>query len=135
MPKLHVTSLPPALTSANLRVLFEQIGPVRHAKIVKDRDGRCIMGVVEMSFAEDVEEILTTKDRISIGGRRPHIWKATDRKIGELIKAEYSGVYLKRCQGCWYLFEVREGHLQWCWRRTRREALTCYSHYLGQSKA
>ena len=76
MQKLHVTSLPPSLTSHNLRVIFERIGPVRRAKIVKDRDGHCIMGVVEMSFAEDVEEILTTKDRISIGGRRPNIWKA-----------------------------------------------------------
>ena len=135
MPKLHITSLPPDLTSQNLRVIFEQIGPVRHAKIVKDRDGHCIVGIVEMSFPEDVEEILTTKDRISIGGRRPNIWKATHKTIGEQIKAEYTGLHLKHCQRWWYVFEVLEGHLQWCFRFTRREAITVYNQYLNRFKA
>jgi hypothetical protein len=134
MHKLHMTSLPPNTSSQDLRDIFERIGPVLHAKVVNDRNGNCMVGVVEMSCAEDVEEILTTKDRISIGGRRPNIWKATeDPTIGQRIKAEYTGIHLEECKGRWYVFEVRDGHLLWCCMLTQQEAATFYRQYLDRS--
>ena len=134
MHKLHMTSLPPNTTSQDLREVFERIGPVLHAKVVNDRNGNYMVGVVEMSCAEDVEEILTTKDRISIGGRRPNIWKATeDATIGQRIKAEYTGIHLEECKGRWYVFEVRDGHLLWCCMLTQQEAATFYRQYLDRS--
>jgi hypothetical protein len=94
------------------------------------------MGIVEMSFTEDVEEILTTHDRISIGGQRPNIWKATEGPtIGQRIKAEYTGIHLEECKGRWYLFEVRDGRLKWCRSLTQHQATTFYSQYLDRSKA
>jgi RNA recognition motif-containing protein len=135
MDKLQVTSLPPNMTTQDLRAVFERIGPVLFAKVVHDRDGNCIVGVVEMRYAEDVEEILTTKDRISIGGRRPNIWKATQGPtIGQRIREEYTGIYHEQCQGRWYVFEVRNGHLLWCRMLPQREAPTFYRQYLDRSK-
>jgi RNA recognition motif-containing protein len=135
MNTLHVTSLPPNTTNQDLRAVFERIGPVLHANVVNDRNGNCLVGVVEMSCAEDVEEILTTKDRISIGGRRPNIWKTTESPtIGQRIKAEYTGVHLEECKGRWYVFEVHDGHLRWCRTLTQHEAATFSRQYLDRSK-
>ena len=134
MHKLHVTSLPPNITAQNLREVFERIGPVVHAKVVSDRNGNCIVGAVEMSCAEDVEEILTTQDRISIGGRRPNIWKATEHPtIGQRIKAEYTGIHLEECKGRSYVFEVLEGHLLWCRMLAQDEATEVYRQYLDRT--
>lgn len=136
MHKLHVTSLPPNTTDQDLRNVFERIGPVLHAKVVNDRNGNCIVGVVEMACTEDVEEILTTKDRLSIGGRRPNIWKAAENAtIGERIKAEDTGIHLEECSGRWYVFEVCDGHLRWCRMLTPHTAITFYRQYLDRSKA
>jgi hypothetical protein len=131
MNKLHVTSLPPNMTDQDLRDVFERIGPVLHAKVVNDSKGNCIVGVVEMSFGEDVEEILTTTDRISVGGRRPNIWKvAEDSTIGQRIRMQYTGIHLEECKGRWYVFEVHNGHLRWCRALPQHEAVTFYRHYL-----
>jgi RNA recognition motif-containing protein len=54
-------SFPPNTTNQDLRSVFKGIGPVLHAKVVNDLKGNCIVGVVEMFCAEDVEEILTSK--------------------------------------------------------------------------
>jgi hypothetical protein len=88
MNKFHVTSLPPNITSQDLCRVFERIGPVLHAKVIKDLHGNCIVGIVEMVHAEDVEEVLTTKDRVSIGGRRPIIWKVQAASIAQRIQEE-----------------------------------------------
>lgn len=134
MQKLHVTSLPPNITSQDLRHIFERIGPVLHAKVVNDRSDNSIVGIVEMLCAEDVEEILTTKDRISIGGRRPNIWKATeDVTIGQRIRAEYAGTHLEHCKNRWYVFEVRDGHLRWCRMLTQHEAVAFYRQLDGST--
>jgi hypothetical protein len=134
MNKLHVTSLPPNTTTQDLRRAFELIGPVLHAKVVNDLHGNCIVGIVEMSFAEDVEEILTTRDRLSIGGRRPIIWKVEAPTIGERIKQEHSGIHLEECKGRWYVFQVSHGHLQWCRMLPKHEAVRFYRQYLDRSK-
>jgi hypothetical protein len=42
MNKLHVTSLPPGTKPQDLREVFERIGRVMHAKVVKDRNGNCL---------------------------------------------------------------------------------------------
>jgi RNA recognition motif-containing protein len=130
MNKLHVTSLPPNTTDEVLRHVFERIGPVVNAKVVNDRNGNCIVGIVEMSCVEDVEEILTSNDRISIGGRRPNIWKVEASSIGQRIKEECSGIHLEECKGRWYVFQVRDGRLQWCRRLPKHEAITFYRQYL-----
>jgi hypothetical protein len=125
MYKLHVTSLPPNTTNQALREVFARIGPVVHAKVVNDRNGNCIVGIVEMSCAEDVEEILESKDRISIGGRRPNIWKATEAStIGYRIRAKYGGVHLEACDGKWYVYEMHEGHLLWCRSLSQKDGAT-----------
>jgi RNA recognition motif-containing protein len=98
MNKLHVTSLPPNTTDQILRNVFERIGPVLHARVVNDRDGKCILGIVEMSCVEDVEEILVSNDRISIGERRPNIWKVEAPTIGQRIKETCSGIHLEECK-------------------------------------
>ena len=135
MNKLHVTSLPPNTTEQDLRHVFERIGSVLHAKVVNDRNGNCVVGVVEMACSEDVEEILTSTDRISIGGRRPNIWKATEEStIGQRIKAEYTGIHLEECKGRWYVFEVRHARLLWCRTLPQHEAATFYRQYLDHSK-
>ncbi len=134
MNKLHVTSLPPNTTDHALRNVFERIGPVLHAKVVNDHNGNCIVGIVEMSCAEDVEEILTTNDRISIGGRRPNIWKVDAPTIGQRIRAEYTGTHLEECRGRWYVFQVRDGHLQWCRMLPKHEAVTFYRQYLDRTE-
>ena len=133
MNKLHVTSLPPNTTNLDLRHVFERIGPVLRAKVVNDLNGNCIVGVVEMSCAEDVEEILTTNDRISIGGRRPHIWEVEEPTIGERMRAEYTGIHLEKCNGRCYVFQVRDGRLQWCRTLTQAEAATFYRQYLDRT--
>ena len=135
MQKLHVTSLPPNTTSQGLRHIFERIGPVLDTKVFNDSMGNCMLGVVEMLCAEDVEEILTTQDRISISGRRPNIWKAAEHStIGQRIRAEYHGIHLEHCKGRWYVFEVSDGHLQWCRMLAKRDAATFYRQYLDGSK-
>jgi hypothetical protein len=135
MNRLHVTSLPPNTTNQDLCDVFKRIGPVLDAKVVNDRKGNCLVGIVKMSSAEDVEEILTTKDRISIGGRRPNIWKAAEYPtIGERIKAEHTGIYLEECKGRWYVFEVRDDHLLWCRMLPRHKAVTFYRQYLNRSE-
>ncbi len=133
MNKLHVTSLPPNTTNKDLRQVFERVGPVLHAKVVNDLNGNCIVGVVEMSCAEDVEEILTSNDRISIGGRRPNVWKVDEPTIGERIRAECAGIHLEECKGRCYVFQVLDGRLQWCRTLTRPEAATFYRRYLDRS--
>jgi RNA recognition motif-containing protein len=135
MNKLHVTSLPGTTTNEDLRAIFERIGPVLTAKVVSDRDGSSIMGVVEMSCAEDVEEILTSNDRISVGGRRPVIWKVEEPTIARRIKAKYTGVHLEESKGRWYVFQVREGRLLWCWMLPKHEALELYRHYVNSPEA
>src|SRR6266536_2134185 len=79
MLRLHVTGLPVALTDEDLYLLFAPFGTVRSARTIKDSRGRSIgFGIVEMSCLEEVEEILNTKDRISVAGRRPNIWRPSD---------------------------------------------------------
>ena len=134
MNRLHVTPLPPKMTSRHLRDVFAQIGPVVGATVIKDGDGNCIMGIVEMSCAEDVEEILATNDRISIGGQRPYMWKPADKQtLANLIKARYNGIHLEQYKGRWYVFEVSEGQLRWCRVLTQHEATTFYSQYFDTS--
>jgi hypothetical protein len=92
------------------------------------------MGIVEMSHAEDAEEILNTKDRISISGQRPNIWKPSEeRTLADAIKEKYNGIHLERCKDIWYVFEVSEHHLRWCRRLTPLEAMTFYRQYLDSS--
>ena len=132
MNRLHVTPLPPKMTSRHLHELFARIGPVVGAKVIKDANGNCIMGIVEMSCAEDVEEILATKDRISIGGQRPYIWKVADKHtLATLIKAKDNGTHLEQYKGRWYLFEVSEDLLRWCRVLTKKEADTFYGQDLN----
>ena len=118
MNKLHVNGLPAEITSKDLRALFEQFGPVVSTKIIMGLNRKCLgLGIVEMSFAEDVEEILQSKDRISIGGKRPHIWRAFERPtIGEVIRAtdRNDGVHVAQCADDWYVFAMKGGWLQWC---------------------
>jgi RNA recognition motif-containing protein len=79
MPRLHVTGLPSTLTEAGLRELFTPFGTVLSAKTIKDSHGDSIgFGIVEMSCVQEVDEILNTKDRISVAGNRPYIWKPPD---------------------------------------------------------
>ena len=111
MNKLHVTPLPPDTTSKHLRDLFTQIGPVVAATVIKDGKGKCIMGIVEMSRPEDVEEILNTKDQIAIGGQRPYIWKPADEHtFARLMMGKDNGIHLEQYKGRWYVFEVGQGH-------------------------
>jgi RNA recognition motif-containing protein len=133
MNKLHVTSLPPNTTTQDLRRVFELIGPVLYTNVVKDLNGNCIVGIVEMSYAEDMEEILTSNDRISIGGRRPLIWKVEAPTIGQRIKDEYSGIHLEECKGRWYVFQVRDGRLRWCRSLPKYEAMRFYRQCLDRS--
>jgi hypothetical protein len=135
MNKLHVTSLPRNITSQDLCGVFERIGPVLHAKVIKDLHGNCIVGIVEMVHAEDVEEVLTTNDRISIGGRRPIIWKVQAASIAQRIQEESYGIHLEECNGRWYVFHVSEGRLRWCRMLPKHEALRFYRQYLDRSEA
>ena len=114
MSRLHVNGLPPEVTDKHLRDLFEQFGPVASAKIVCGLDGNSLgFGMVEMFHAEDLAEILTTKDKLAIGGKRPHIWQVSET-IGEVIHAKRHGLHVEKCNGKWYVFQLDEGHLQWC---------------------
>ena len=134
MQKLHVTSLPPNTTSQDLRHIFERIGPVLHAKVVNDGMGNCIVGVVEMLCAEDVEEILATKDQIAIGGQRPYIWKPTHKHtLATLMMGKDNGIHLEQYKGRWYVFEVGQGQLRWCRVLTQHEAATFYRQYFDTS--
>ena len=133
MDKLHVTSLPGNTTDEDLRAIFERIGPVRTAKVVSDRDGSCMMGVVEMSCAEDVEGILTSNDLISIDGGRPVIWKVEEPTIARQIKAKYSGIHLEECKGRWFVFQVSDGHLLWCRMLPKHEAERFHRQYIDRS--
>jgi RNA recognition motif-containing protein len=135
MNKLHVTSLPPSTTDKDLRNVFERVGPVLHAKVVHDLNGHSIVGIVEMSCAEDVEEILTTNDRISIGGRRPNIWKVEAPTIGQRIKEEFSGIHIEECKNRWYVFQVRDGRLQWCRMLPKDKAVRFYQQYVDSSES
>jgi RNA recognition motif-containing protein len=135
MNTLHVTSLPPDMTTQQLRDLFGQIGPVLRAKIIRNGDGQCLTGLVDMVYASDAEEILLTQDRLSIGGRHPHIGRKAgeDSTIGHCIKSEYAGVHLEQCRGQWYGFELRDGHLYWCRSLTPDIAANFYRQYLEGS--
>ena len=114
MNKLHVNGLPPEVTDKVLRELFEHFGPVASSKVVRGLDGKSLgFGLVEMSHAHDVVEILTTKDKIAIGGKRPHIWQASE-SIGEVIRAKHHGLHVENCNGKWYVFQLNDGHLERC---------------------
>ena len=83
------------------------------------------MGIVEMSCAEDVEEILATKDQIAIGGQRPYIWKPADKHtLATLMMGKDNGIHLEQYKGRWYVFEVGQGQLRWCRVLTQHEAAT-----------
>jgi hypothetical protein len=134
MSKLHITSLPPNTTSQHLHDIFCQIGHVLSAKVVHDLNGNCIVGVVEMSLAEDAEENFNTNDTISVDERRPSIWRPSEeRTLAEAIKEKYDGTHLELYKGVWYVFEVAEGHLRWCRRLTEHEATIFYRQYLNSS--
>ena len=134
MNKLHVTPLPPNMTSQHLRDLFARIGPVVGATIIKDGKGNCIMGIVEMSCAEDVQEILATKDHIAIGGQRPYIWKPADEHtLAKLMMGKDNGIHLEQYKGRWYVFEVGQEQLRWCRVLTQHEAVTFYRQYFDTS--
>ena len=134
MNKLHVTPLPPNTTSQHLRDLFARVGPVVAATVIKDGKGNCIMGIVEMSCPEDVEEILSTKDRIAIGGQRPYIWRpAGEHTLAKFMIGKNNGIHLEQYKGRWYVFEVGEGQLRWCRVLTQHEAVTFYRQYFDTS--
>ena len=114
MYPLHVNGLPRHITDQELREVFERVGPVASVKVIRHPDGRCVgIGTVEMRFVQDVDEILASKDRIGIGGIRPHIWKPLS--IGELIRTGHDGIHMKFCSPSWYAFQI-QGHLRWCFR-------------------
>jgi RNA recognition motif-containing protein len=77
MNVLRISGLPQAVTDTHLKDLFAPFGKVVFAQIFCDPKGHSLgCGVVEMSCQEEVEEILFTKDRISVGGIRPNIWRS-----------------------------------------------------------
>jgi hypothetical protein len=88
---------------------------------------------VKIFCTEDVEEILSSQDRISIGGRRPNIWKVEAPTIAQRIKAKYSGIHLEECKGRWHVFQVRDGRLQWCRLLPKDEAVAFYKQYVYHS--
>ena len=92
------------------------------------------MGIVEMSCAEDVEEILATKDQIAIGGQRPYIWKPADKHtLANLMMGKDNGIHLEQYKERWYVFEVGQGQLRWCRVLTQHEAATFYRQYFDTS--
>jgi cold-inducible RNA-binding protein len=73
---LHVSGLPRKMKDEDLGRLFTPFGTVLHARLIRNFDGDSIgFGIVEMSSPYEVEEILNTLDRITVGGKRPNIWK------------------------------------------------------------
>jgi len=137
MNRLHVKGLPPEVTDEHLRVLFAQFGPVMSAMIVRNLEGQSLgLGMVEMRYAEDVQEILTSPDRLTIGGKRPHIWKP-NLSIADLIRSKNNGVHIKPCKDRWYVFEMDYGQLRWCWAfPTEAEAVQFRKlHVQGSSTA
>lgn len=84
-PALHVNGLPLSLTDEHLRDLFAAFGTVVSARLVRDMDGKALgFGIVDMSCAEEVDEILNTKDRIAVSGRRPDIWRVPARYLPKI---------------------------------------------------
>src|SRR5881396_997444 len=121
MNKLHITGLPSEINDQQLREVFEQVGPVISAKIIRDANGRCIgLGIVQMRHVQDVKEILTSLDRIGIGGIRPHIWRP--RSIAELIHSSPDGVHVNFCDPSWYAYELVSGHLRWSFKFATQHA-------------
>jgi RNA recognition motif-containing protein len=83
MNLVRVSGLPESVTDEHLKALFAPFGFVISARILFNLDGRSLgCGTVEMSSREEVDDILSTKDRISVGGKRPNIWRS--REITEL---------------------------------------------------
>ncbi len=117
MNRLYVNGLPLEVTDQQMRELFEQFGPVTSARIIRDLDGKSLgFGMVKMSAAEDVEEILTSKDRLAVGGKRPYIWRAAGQQVSDLIHSngKHHGIYMGPCKGRWYVFQLDDGGLRWC---------------------
>lgn len=55
------------------------------ARLVRDMDGKSLgFGIINMSCAEEVDEILNTKDRIAVSGRRPAIWRVSVRYLPKI---------------------------------------------------
>ena len=67
-----------------------------------------------MQCAEDIEEILESKDRLAIGGIRPYIWQVQYSTVSSLIRTESNGIHIGRCKDRWYVFKLNYGHLEWC---------------------
>ena len=79
MAILYVSSLPKGVTEAALKDIFSPFGHVIAARVLYNSEGCSLgCGVVTMLHKEEVDEILATKDRISVAGKRPNIWRGHD---------------------------------------------------------
>jgi hypothetical protein len=78
MPILYISGLPPSISVDYLKQRFAPFGQVISVRVGRTLDGCCVgSATIEMSSQEDVDEILSTKDRISIDGKRPNIWQSS----------------------------------------------------------
>ena len=100
MNLVHVSGLPVSVTEDILRKLFDPFGQVISARVLRDLHGVSLgCGMVEMSCREEVDEILTTKDRISVGGKRPNIWLAKEHNPPQQQTTEVSIRWQCHCTG------------------------------------
>ncbi|KAH7099952.1 hypothetical protein BKA62DRAFT_268558 [Auriculariales sp. MPI-PUGE-AT-0066] len=85
---LFVSNLPFSATSVDLQTLFSDIGPVRSAFVVQDKETKISKGVGYVSFAirEDAQRVFDQQD-LQLNGRKLRIqWPSQKNKDVEEVK-------------------------------------------------
>ena len=82
--RLHVLGLPEELREDTLLRLFGRFGIVKSARIVTDPRGNSLrMGLVQMSRVSEVKEILKTRNRLQVQGKRLMVWQSGTAVLSE----------------------------------------------------
>ena len=80
--KLYVGNLAPSTTGEALRQAFEQVGKVKHAEVIMDRNvgGSRLFGFVEMEDREDLDSAIAVLNGAELDGRAMKV-ELADRNL------------------------------------------------------
>jgi RNA recognition motif. (a.k.a. RRM, RBD, or RNP domain) len=92
MSILYIAGLPPSITEEYLKIRFAPFGIVIAVHLRRTIEGLCAgSATIEMATQDEIDEILSTQDTISLGGKRPYMWQkepvcAGDQEPGGAIE-------------------------------------------------
>lgn len=76
---VQVRDLPVSVTNKELRELFAQHGPVAKVRLLKSRDDKTRMAIVEFKNDDDCRNAKGSLDGAEVGGEKVKVWFAMER--------------------------------------------------------